>query len=256
MNKIIVSVLLIALVTGIIIVFGFSKGSKPIKTSISKDTLGFIVMELYTSQGCSSCPPADELLGYYAEKNDRRIIPLAFHVDYWNRLGWVDSFSNSKYTQRQRDYATRLGLESVYTPQLIINGRKEILGSDKKAIEKAIGISLGEPPAVNIAISFRSIEHNILTIGYSVNGEITNSTINAVFVQSNVETFIKAGENRGMKLNNYNVVRELNTVDLSKKEGIISLHVPTWFNPYEYSFVLFVQDNSSGKITGAIQQSL
>ena len=110
-------------------------------------TKGFVVMELFTSQGCSSCPAADEILGNYAKTNDGNIFPISFHVDYWNRLGWVDSFSNPAYTLRQNEYASKFNLESIYTPQLIINGQKELVGSDDEKIATAkirVGIDTGK----------------------------------------------------------------------------------------------------------------
>ena len=84
------------------------------------------VLELFTSEGCSSCPSADRLLPQLA-KLDSNIIPLSFHVDYWNRLGWTDPFSSSEYSERQRSYASHLKLESVYTPQLVVNGEYELV---------------------------------------------------------------------------------------------------------------------------------
>jgi hypothetical protein len=107
--------------------------SKMIGSIIQNDnSSGFVIMELFTSQGCSSCPHADDLLGEYAEKNDDQIIPIAFHVDYWNYLGWKDSFATLQYTQRQENYDVNFLHASVYTPQLIVNGETEIVGSDKE----------------------------------------------------------------------------------------------------------------------------
>ena len=92
------------------------------------------VIELFTSQGCSSCPPADDLIGSYAKQNDQSVICLSFNVDYWNRLGWKDVFSNAAYSQRQQQYAQVLH-SGVYTPQAVINGKYQFVGSDKKNIQ-------------------------------------------------------------------------------------------------------------------------
>jgi len=117
MKKIFFILLAFIVATGIVITttsYNFKKQSIPANTVVV--TNGFAVMELFTSQGCSSCPPADELLGKYAAQNNSNIIPLSFHVDYWNRLGWKDSFSTGEYSQRQRQYAQLFSNSSVYTP--------------------------------------------------------------------------------------------------------------------------------------------
>ena len=97
------------------------------------------VIELFTSQGCSSCPSADKLLAQTlsdAKRDNKLIIALSFHVDYWNRLGWTDPFSDKKYSQRQSDYASAMQLRSVYTPQMIVNGSTEFVGSNEKELKK------------------------------------------------------------------------------------------------------------------------
>src|SRR5215472_2525698 len=120
-------------------VFGVvKKNSFAGKEDISsrKSYSSFAVLELFTSEGCSSCPPADRLLPQLA--NDPNIIPLSFHVDYWDRLGWKDSFSNSEFSDRQKEYAKRFRLSSIYTPQLVVNGEFEMVGTNRSSAEAAI----------------------------------------------------------------------------------------------------------------------
>ncbi len=217
---------------------------------------GFVLMELFTSQGCSSCPPADEILGNYARRNDEHIIPLAFHVDYWNRLGWIDSFSNSKYTQRQQQYAAKFNLESTYTPQLILNGQKELVGSDENSIANIVNDFLKGNAAVKISVATPAIASNKITVPYSLDRILPNSYINAVLVQDNVITTIRAGENKGVKLTNYNVVRDFKTMRLSETVGKFTLLLPQGNSAAGFSIVLFVQDVDSGKITGAVKTKL
>lgn len=103
------------------------------------------VIELFTSQGCSSCPPADVLLSKTitdAKENGKKIFAISFHVDYWNRLGWTDPFSDKKYSDRQSAYADQLNPGQVYTPQMVVNGEKEFVGSDQKALNDALQHSL------------------------------------------------------------------------------------------------------------------
>jgi hypothetical protein len=95
-----------------------------------------VVLELFTSQGCSSCPPADQILGKYAGADD--VIPLSFHVDYWDYIGWKDTFASKVTTARQYDYAKSLNQRNVYTPQLVIDGQKHIVGSDERGLRSAI----------------------------------------------------------------------------------------------------------------------
>ena len=127
--------ILITIASAGIIGLGFISKNKQqpdsgkIKTvSVTGSYAPVAVLELFTSEGCSSCPSADKLLPQLA-KLDSNIIPLSFHVDYWNRLGWEDPFSSSEYSERQRSYAKQLNLESVYTPQLVVNGEYELVGS-------------------------------------------------------------------------------------------------------------------------------
>ncbi len=214
---------------------------------------GFVIMELFTSQGCSSCPPADNLLGEYAAKNNDRIIPIAFHVDYWNYLGWKDSFSNTQYSQRQSNYDNNFLHASVYTPQLIINGETEMVGSDKEKIKTTVDKALNETVAVFINIKKQTIANGQLQIDYTIDGTIANTTLNAALVQYQTVTKIKAGENRGATLTNYNVVRSFAS-DAAKNSGSSFIKLPAGVDVKDLSIVLFTQDNTIGKITGAMKK--
>src|SRR5215470_2470293 len=102
-----------------------------------------VVLELFTSQGCSSCPPADALLGELAQRPG--IVALAFHVDYWDYIGWKDPYASPTNTQRQHDYAVALGLHMVYTPQMVVDGRTDVVGSERGDVETAIGRAAAGP---------------------------------------------------------------------------------------------------------------
>ena len=215
---------------------------------------GFVIMELFTSQGCSSCPPADEILAMYARKHDEHIIPLAFHVDYWNHLGWTDSFSNNIYSQRQRDYAEKLNTESVYTPQIIINGETQLIGSYKNEIAAKINQYLNEKTAGTIEISGINNFEKKVKVDYIVSNMPLDMVINAALVQKNVVTNIRAGENRGVKLDNYNVVRDFKTQKFTASSGNFTLQLPEGSDTENYLVVLFVQNEITGSIKAAVQK--
>src|SRR5215831_4626337 len=142
--------LLIIIFSGIAI-FGIVKSKSNYKNAIAKSSSNsFAVLELFTSEGCSSCPPADRLLPQLA--NDPNIIPLSFHVDYWDRLGWKDSFSNSEFSDRQKEYAKRFKLSSIYTPQLVVNGEFEMVGTNRSSAEAAIKKVFAENDQVHVNI--------------------------------------------------------------------------------------------------------
>jgi hypothetical protein len=163
-----------------------------------------VVVELFTSQGCSSCPPADQLLSELAHDPALRgkIIPLAFHVDYWDHLGWRDPFSSRQWTARQMTYVRSMSLASAYTPQIVVDGQQQMVGSDRAAVLAAIGRASHDNAGAKLAIS---------------NGVATGSTsreleLIALQVQSDAPTAVKAGENDGRTLHNESIVRELTRV--------------------------------------------
>ena len=127
-------------IVGIMILTGLSfsiSGNGPVK-EIAKAEPGFAVVELFTSEGCSSCPVADELAIALSKEYTKDVYFLGYHVDYWNYIGWKDRFSKADYTERQRQYAAVFRLNSIYTPQVVINGKKELVGSDHTRLRKAI----------------------------------------------------------------------------------------------------------------------
>src|SRR4030095_16109834 len=181
---------------------GFAGKSKTGKKGISQpdsDPNSFAVLELFTSEGCSSCPPADRLLPQLASAGSN-IIPLSFHVDYWNHLGWTDPFSRAEFSERQREYGERFRLESIYTPQLIINGEYELVGSSRSTAEADIKKVLKENPEVQIKIDEVKKDANKLSIRCHLEGNWKQADLAAALVQKHAEMKIKGGENNGSKL--------------------------------------------------------
>ncbi len=118
---------------------GSKNGQPKVKNMVEENkTSVFAVVELFTSEGCSSCPPADKLVSEIVSEKHDNIYVLTYHVDYWNRLGWKDVFSKSEWSARQQYYAAMLGLEGVYTPQIVVNGKQEFVGSNESKLRNAI----------------------------------------------------------------------------------------------------------------------
>jgi hypothetical protein len=170
------------------------------------------VMELFTSQGCSSCPPADALLGEYAERND--ILALSFNVDYWDMLGWPDTLANHEYTERQRNYAQARGDGQVYTPQVVIDGRTHVVGSNRAEIDAALKANDdGFPVPVSLTMEGDSIS---VDIGEGISRDLPHATLWLVMYDPSVSVPIESGENSGRTLTYTNVVRKFRPIAMWK----------------------------------------
>jgi hypothetical protein len=166
-----------------------------------------IVVELFTSEGCSSCPPADALLAELAGRQD--VLALSFHVDYWDRLGWKDPFSSPEATRRQHGYAELLGLATVYTPQMVVDGRWQAVGSDRSEVEQALGSARRSRDGVPIALA---VDHGRaqITLEQSGNGFVADLLLIG-FDRQHV-TAVSRGENGGRTLSHVDVVRSIEQI--------------------------------------------
>lgn len=165
-----------------------------------------VVVELFTSQGCSSCPPAEALLLDLAERPD--VLALAFHVDYWDRLGWPDPFSSPEATARQRDYAAWLGESQVYTPQVVVDGSTGMVGSRRAEVLAAIAAAAADPGAP-IPVSLGRAG-GILSVNIGA-GEGAGRALLVGF-DPRAETAIPRGENAGRTILQANVVRSVEVI--------------------------------------------
>ncbi len=169
------------------------------------------VIELFTSQGCSSCPPADKLLTETiaaAKISGKKIFALSFHVDYWNRLGWTDPFSSSDYSQRQNNYASAFNLGGAYTPQMIVNGNTQFVGSDKNQLIKALTKALNTKAAINFKSLNAMYNNKTIKVQYALEGNAAAGQLNFALISFRENTLVKRGENGGHILINENVVRQ------------------------------------------------
>lgn len=169
-----------------------------------------MVVELFTSEGCSSCPPADALLGELAQR--QYVLPLSFHVDYWDYIGWKDRFADPLYTRRQRAYAEAQGSSMVYTPQMIVAGAIDVVGSDRKAVEKALKTAYTRNTMYGIQVVREQDGKIVAQFPEAPIG--VPATIWLVTYQKSAESHVKAGENSGRNLMTYNVVRSLQKVGM------------------------------------------
>jgi hypothetical protein len=157
-----------------------------------------VVVELFTSQGCSSCPPADRLLSELARRPG--VLALSHHVDYWDRLGWKDPYSSPEATLRQRGYARALGLRNIYTPQMVIDGRIDVVGNDPAAVDRALARARTAPTA---ALSLTRAGNDLVLQGQAARLRRFDFLAEARAVR------VLAGENKGRALAHINVVRKI-----------------------------------------------
>ncbi len=193
------------------------------------DGPGFAVVELFTSQGCSSCPPADRLLEKIkieATKNNLRIFPLSFHVDYWNYLGWQDPHSADFATLRQRNYSKIFKRRGVYTPQAIVNGSKQFVGSNKKDFQTAVQSALSKKDKFSAEFNAQKFEGQNLEISYKLNSKKENLDLIVVEYMKNTNNFVPKGENSGSTLSHTNVVKSLKKFRLdSTVTGVVRYQI-------------------------------
>ena len=164
-----------------------------------------VLVELFTSQGCSSCPPADQFLGELAQRKD--IIALAYHVDYWDYIGWQDKFARPEHTARQKDYRDALGLHTIYTPQMVVDGRYDVVGSQRSEVESSIKSAAGQQK-LPIAITESSGKYRVTAPPLEID-QANPASLWLVIYQRRNETEVSRGENAGSTLVEYNIVREL-----------------------------------------------
>ncbi|WP_432797492.1 DUF1223 domain-containing protein [Poriferisphaera sp. WC338] len=236
----------------------------------SGSDMPFVLLSLYTSEGCSSCPPADALLTQIqadAIRNDIPIYPLAFHVDYWDYLGWEDPYSSSVYSQRQRAYGRAWNSRRIYTPQMIVNGAVGFVGSNAQVAQKQINEALKINPQYQIAVTAESHEDSPLTvrIQYDIKplqDDLKEDVVlNIALAQNDLVTRVRGGENRGRTLSHNAVVRNFITLSVNKDDltGQATLILPsteleaTRCIPANTNIVVFVQNPESMEVLGASQ---
>ncbi len=219
-----------------------------------------VVVELFTSEGCSSCPPADRLLADLIGEHagDAGFFPLAFHVDYWNNLGWIDAFSSAAFSEHQRDYARRKGDQRVFTPQIIVNGVTSLVGGDRDKAVAAVAEARKQPARARVRATRAQIKPGEpLAVDCSVaapEGQTLpgNVRVLALLVENGLSSRVSAGENKGLELRHERVVRAMAESDRGPDSRLtLRLTVPKDVRPEHCSVVVVAQDGGDMRVLGA-----
>lgn len=216
------------------------------------------LLELYTSEGCSSCPPADRWLSRLAAQgfSSERVIPLALHVDYWDYIGWQDRFAKPAFTARQRELAVLNRSSVVYTPQAVLNGRDFRDWSSAKKFQEAIAAvnRMPAPASITLAISPSPEAMLVSASAQAVHPE--NAVLYVALYEDGLATAVKAGENRGATLRHDRVVREWLGPYAANAKMQQKIPLRADWNTHNLGAVAFVQDRVSGEVLQAVSLAL
>jgi len=227
-----------------------------------------VIVELFTSEGCSSCPPADALLKELSEQQKVKgvqIVALEEHVDYWNHLGWKDPYSAAEFSQRQDDYARMFGSDGVYTPQMVVDGQSEFVGSHSLAAREAIEKAANQPKADIALVAGANTSPDKLSIQIqvkSMNGIAPRGETELwlAVTEKGLQTNVKAGENSGETLKHAAVVRRLRKIETVREpagyQRQIQVEVDPGWKKENLAVAVFLAEEKSHKIIGAAAASL
>ena len=206
------------------------------------------VVELFTSQGCSSCPPADAYIGELAQHKD--VLALSFHVDYWDDLGWKDRFSSESATQRQRIYSVARRRSSVYTPQVVIDGQDEFVGTDRRNIGQALATARTGVP---VRITLRDED---VVVDLSAGAQTVPSEVSMVAYLRKARTPIGRGENSGRTLEEFNIVRDFRSLGQWKGDAVSFRALRSSLPRDATDVAILVQSSSQHRVIGAATRAL
>jgi hypothetical protein len=209
-----------------------------------------VLVELFTSEGCSSCPPADKLLIELKQKQpiaNAQVIALGQHVDYWNSIGWTDRFSSPQFSARQQQYADRLN-DGPYTPQVVVDGATSVVGNDPNGVSRAIAHGAADPKPVQVELAQANGE-----ISVKLHGAVTSSPeVFFAIVEDDLESEVKAGENKGVTLHHVAVARELRSLGKASGESwsaSVPIRLVNGERKEKSQALVFAQD-AHGKVVG------
>lgn len=217
----------------------------------------FVVLELFTSQGCSSCPSADVLLEKTKEDNPENVFALSYHVDYWNYIGWEDPFSKPDYALKQRAYNIKFRNRSNYTPQIVVNGEEHFVGSNAMKMKGAINSYLSKQSNNSVKLTEVKKDGNEISFEYQVNGAIDQKQLRAVLALDKRVTSVKRGENKSRILSNSNIVVDESFFELnSSANGSGQLEIPSLVKINEKLHLVLLLENENHDILGAAKKEI
>jgi hypothetical protein len=244
--------LIISSISAVLLFFAFKNNAKE-KVAQSIDNQPFILLELFTSQGCSSCPSADKLVEKTlldAQKSGKKVFALSYHVDYWDRLGWKDPYSQTQFTQRQYEYAKWMNSANVYTPQIVVNGTDEFVGSDSKKMTQTLSKLSDSGSKINFKFEKIEWKNESVNLDINLSDLPKNSQLNVALVNKNTETSIPRGENEGRKLTGVNVVRVLQNIPSTTLKNEVTVLIPKNLEKKNTQIIAFLQDKNTHQIKG------
>lgn len=212
-----------------------------------------VLVELFTSEGCSSCPPADALLAKLDAQSveGAEVISLSLHVDYWDRLGWKDPFSSADFSRRQSAYAGVFGSNRVYTPQMVVDGQAEFVGGDERKAREAIRRAAAKP---KVAIEVAKVRDGLFRVSMPAGGSAGPAAVFAALTEDRLSTDVPRGENAGRRLAHTAVVRELVRLGATSTGRPFQLErelaVPSGSRRDTLRLVVFLQEESGRRIVG------
>lgn len=249
---------------GILLVIAIA-GIFTIAAQTVPNTKPAVLVELFTSEGCSSCPPADTLLAKLDQLKTFDGVPivvLSEHVDYWNHDGWKDPFSSESWTERQNNYNQRFHLDSVFTPQMVIDGTQQVVGSKSADVAHAIDTAAGSPGKLQIQITDASWTEDILHATVSV-PEISpqaakGAALYAVLADDEDTSNVARGENSGHTLKHVSVVRVMLKVSAlhGPYSGSVQIKLPHGVAHNKMRLIIFAQKGDNGQVFGAAQREV
>ncbi len=223
------------------------------------ETKGFrpvVLIENFSSEGCSSCPEADLFLGeliHIADSAAQPVYVIDFHVDVWNRGGWIDKYSDTLNTIRQINYIGKMKDIPMYTPQSFLNGILSVPGSDKKSITGFIRKTLAKPSPNFLKINAYQTNKDTVLIEYEIFGNTDSLVINFSIIENDIYTQVTAGENAGKLLHHHNVVKAFKTEKVTANKGISYILVPKGFSLKQSRVTSYIQHERTWFVTGADQ---
>ncbi|WP_350287922.1 DUF1223 domain-containing protein [uncultured Croceitalea sp.] len=250
-KKIIIPVLAVLAFT----TMAFYRNSDVFSEEPNRVTMGkyepVVVLELFTSQGCSSCPPADVLLDKAKKDYPDRVFALSYHVDYWDYIGWKDPFGKSIHSKKQGYYNRKFRSKSNYTPQMVVNGKEHFVGSNNAKLQAKVN-SYGQQKALN-AIQLSNVVKNgrDISFDYTVLGDTANTQLHVVLVLNERTTTVKRGENRSRVLKNSNIVIAEKYQPLQIESKSASIKIPAMATTSDKLTLMVFTENDILDITGA-----